>query len=125
MRYLDQGHYFPVIKRSLPVYRERKNAMSESIRKYMPDEFSATDPDGGLFIWGSFKAPINTAELFAEALDKNVAFIQGATFYADGSGINTIRLNFSNENPENIAKAIRIIGDLSKEKIAAQKYLAR
>jgi 2-aminoadipate transaminase len=124
MRYLDKGYYFPVVEKSLPVYRERKTAMSESIKKYMPDEFSATDPNGGLFVWGVFTSPIDTSELFMEAIEKNVAFIQGAAFYADGSGLNTIRLNFSNENPATIDKAVKIIGDLSKEKIAAVKYLA-
>jgi 2-aminoadipate transaminase len=124
MKYLDKGYYFPVVEKSLPVYRERKTAMSESIKKYMPQEFSATDPEGGLFVWGAFDAPINTSELFMEAIEHNVAFIQGAAFYADGSGLNTIRLNFSNENPATIEKAVKILGDLAKEKIAAVKYLA-
>jgi 2-aminoadipate transaminase len=123
-RYLDKGYYFPMVERGLPIYRERKIAMSEGIKKYMPDEFTATDPEGGLFVWGAFNAPINTAELFMEAIEKNVAFIQGAAFYADGGGLNTIRLNFSNENPATIDRAVKIIGDLAKEKIAAVKYLA-
>jgi 2-aminoadipate transaminase len=119
LRYLEKGFYYPVVERAIPVYRERKNAMIDAIKKYFPEEFSHTDPEGGLFIWGTFKTPIDTAAMFDEAINRNVAYVPGQTFYADGSGINTIRLNFSNENPETIGRAVKILGDLSKETIAA------
>jgi 2-aminoadipate transaminase len=119
LRYLEKGFYYPVVERAIPVYRERKNAMINAIGKYFPKEFSHTDPEGGLFIWGEFETPIDTTVMFDEAISRNVAYVQGQTFYADGSGINTIRLNFSNENPETIERAIKILGDLSKETITA------
>jgi 2-aminoadipate transaminase len=119
LRYLEKGLYYPVVRQAIPLYRERKNAMINAIKKYFPDEFSHTDPEGGLFIWGEFKTPINTAAMFDEAINRNVAYVQGQAFYADGSGLNTIRLNFSNENPETIERAVKILGNLSKETIAA------
>jgi 2-aminoadipate transaminase len=121
LKYLEKGYYFPNIKKSLPVYRKRKEAMFDSIKKYMPEEYSHTDPDGGLFIWGRFSVPINTVEMLTEAIGRNIAYITGSSFYADGSGLDTLRLNFSNENSENIDKAVKILGDLSKEKISSLK----
>jgi 2-aminoadipate transaminase len=119
LRYLEKGLYYPMVERAIPIYRERKNAMIGAIGRYFPEEFSHTNPEGGLFIWGEFKTPIDTAAMFDEAINRNVAYVQGQAFYANGTGANSIRLNFSNENPETIELAIKILGDLSKENIAA------
>ncbi|MDR1909213.1 MAG: PLP-dependent aminotransferase family protein [Spirochaetaceae bacterium] len=118
-KYLERGYYYPNIEKSLPIYRERKGSMFEALGKYFPEEFSHTDPDGGIFIWGEFRTPIDTAAMFSEALKRNVVYIEGRSFFADGRGRSSLRLNFSNETPENIDKAVRILGELSKMTIAA------
>jgi 2-aminoadipate transaminase len=118
LRYLEKGLYYPVVERAIPLYRERKNAMTDAIKRYFPEEFSHTDPDGGLFIWGEFKTPFDTAAMLNEAVSRNVVYVQGQAFYANGTGANTIRLNFSNENPETINQAVKILGDISKKTIA-------
>jgi len=88
--------------------------MFAAIEKYMPSDFIYTRPDGGLFIWGEFKSGKNTVEYFKRAIEKKVAYIQGQVFYADGRGLNTIRLNYSTSTPERIDKGIKILGDIFK-----------
>ena len=119
--YLKRGYLFPNIEKSLPIYRERKNAMIAAIKKYMPEEYKYVNAEGGLFIWGEFEAPINTVELAPEAIKHDVAYIQGQVFYADGSGLNTMRLNFSNASPERIDAGIHRLGDMFKAEIAKLK----
>lgn len=119
--YLKRGYLFPNIEKNLPVYRERKNAMIDALNKYMPEEFTFVNAEGGLFIWGEFDAPINTTELAPEAIKHDVAYIQGQVFYADGSGLNTLRLNFSNATLEKIDAGIHRLGDMFKEEIAKIK----
>lgn len=116
-KYLEKDYLFPNIKKNIPIYLERKTAMMNAIDQYMPEEFSSTNPQGGLFIWGEFDAQINTEELFPEAIAKNVAYIQGRVFYADGSGLNTLRLNYSNASLEQIDTGIKALGSLFKAKI--------
>jgi 2-aminoadipate transaminase len=116
-RYLRRGFFQPNIETSLPRYRERKNAMTEALKAYMPEELTFTDPDGGLFIWGESKGPLDTGKLFQEAIDRNVAYISGSSFYAAGGHPNTLRLSFSNETPERIQRGVKILGDFFKEKI--------
>jgi 2-aminoadipate transaminase len=116
-KYLEKGYYYPNIEKSLPIYRERKNAMTGAIKAYMPGEFNCTDPEGGLFIWGEFDAAIDTAAVFKEAVDRNVAYIYGSVFYAQGGHPNTLRLNYSNETPERIDQGIQILGNFFKEKL--------
>lgn len=116
--YLKRGYLFPNIEKSLPVYRERKNAMIDAINKYMPEEYSYVNAEGGLFIWGEFSVPLNTVVLAKEAINHDVAYIQGQVFYPDGGGLNTMRLNFSNANPERIDLGVHRLGDMFKEEIA-------
>ncbi len=119
--YLKRGYLFPNLEKSMPVYRERKNAMIEAIKKYMPEEYKYVNAEGGLFIWGEFDAPINTVELAVEAIKHDVAYIQGQVFYPDGSGLNTMRLNFSNATVDRIDAGIHRLGDMFKEEIAKVK----
>ncbi len=121
LKYLQSGKLYPNIDKALPLYLERKTAMIEAINKYMPQEYNYVDPDGGLFIWGEFDADINTVELFKQAVEKNVAYIQGSVFYAGGEHLNTMRLNFSNESNERIENGIKALGDFFKDKIAEAK----
>ncbi len=119
--YVNRGYLEPDVEKGIPIYRTRKQAMMQAIQKYMPSEYTHTDPDGGLFIWGEIDANINTVTLLPEAVNKNVAYIQGQVFYADGSGLNTIRLNYSNASPEKIEIGIKALGELLKTKIAEAK----
>jgi 2-aminoadipate transaminase len=116
-KYLEKGCFLPNIEKSLPVYRKRRNAMIEALDRYMPEEFIHTNPEGGLFIWGEFGAAIDTAEVFKDAIARNVAYIQGNVFFAANPPVNTIRLNYSNEDPERIEAGIRVLGEIFKEKI--------
>ena len=123
--YLEKGYFYSNIEKSLPIYRERETAMIDAIRQYMPREFKHTNPDGGLFIWGEFNAPLNTAQIFREAIDRNVAYIDGSSFYGEGEspegprGLNTLRLNYTNETLDRIKTGIQSLGELFSEKIAA------
>ncbi|MDR0758537.1 MAG: PLP-dependent aminotransferase family protein, partial [Treponema sp.] len=117
-KYLEKGYFFPNVDKSLPVYRTRRNAMIDALDRYMPEEFVHTNPEGGLFIWGEFGAALDTAEVFKDAIARNVAFIQGSVFFAANPPANTIRLNYSNEAPERIEAGIRRLGEVFKEKIA-------
>lgn len=122
-KYLERGYLTPDIEKSLPVYLERKTAMTEAIERYMPEEFAHTDPQGGLFIWGELPSYINTVRLLPEAVENNVAFIQGQVFFADNGGLNTLRLNYSNAPPEKIDTGIKALATLIKKKIAEEKRI--
>ena len=116
--YLKRGYLFPNIEKSLPIYRERKNAMIDAIKKYMPEEYSYVNAEGGLFIWGGFNVPINTTTLAAEAVKHDVAYIQGQVFYPADDVTNMIRLNFSNATVERIDAGMHRLGDMFKAEIA-------
>lgn len=119
--YLKRGYLKPNIQKSLPVYRTRKEAMTRALDEFMPEEFRRTDPEGGLFIWGEFSVPVDAGKCFDDAVKRNVAYVPGTVFYADGKGQNTLRLNYSNADEEKIRRGVRALGEMFKQKISEVK----
>lgn len=108
---LDAG-----IKRAIPTYLAKRDAMLTALDQYMPETFQHTVPEGGLFIWGEFHGGESAKTKFHAALEKKVAYVCGNDFFADGSGDNTLRLNFSNSSLINIDVGIKRLAELFKAK---------
>lgn len=89
------------------VYSERKDAMLRALSDYFPEEVTWTQPHGGLFLWVTLPAGINSRKLLDEALRHDVAFVPGDPFFAEGDKGSHMRLNFSNATPEMIREGVR------------------
>lgn len=113
----------PRIAELIPVYKAKKDAMMDGIKRYMPEEFKHTDPQGGLFIFGEFplKYGIDTLKLFPLVAQRQVAYVSGHSFYASEDVFNTLRLNYSNATLEQIDNGMRKMGEFFKEVVAARK----
>lgn len=99
------------------VYRERRDAMLESLEENMPEGVTWTRPQGGLFLWVKLPEECNTTELFPAAVKNKVAYVPGESFFPNGGGYNTMRLNFSYCNPDKINEGIARLGLMLKEQI--------
>ena len=94
-------------------YGARRDAMLTALKAYMPKGVSWTEPEGGMFVWVTLPQGMEGAALLVRALEEeNVAFVPGSAFYADGSGKNTIRLNFSSPNEVQIDEGLKRLGRL-------------
>jgi 2-aminoadipate transaminase len=101
------------------VYGERRDVMIAALEKYFPDGCSWTKPEGGLFLWARIPEWLDTEPLLQEAVQAKVAFVPGFAFYTTPDrGRNTMRLNFSNAQPEQIEEGIRRLGLLLQAKVA-------
>jgi len=103
------------------VYRERRDAMLEALKKYFPAEVTWTHPQGGLFLWVTLPEGMDCEKLFQTALKENVAFVPGDSFYA-GNGFSKegkrhMRLNFSYVQPDKIREGIRRLAIAIKQQI--------
>jgi 2-aminoadipate transaminase len=98
------------IKLICKVYKERRDVMLGAMDTYFPPEVEWTQPEGGLFLWGTVTLGMNTTELLKEAVKEKVAFVPGAPFHTCGGGENTMRLNFSNATPDAIREGISRLG---------------
>jgi 2-aminoadipate transaminase len=94
------------------LYRERRDAMLRSLELYFPSSVRWTRAEGGLFIWADLPRWMNARELLVATVLKKVAFVPGQSFHVDGSGKNTMRLNFSNVTPDKIDLGVQRIGEV-------------
>lgn len=94
-------------------YRARRDAMLEALAREMPPRVAWTEPQGGMFIWLALPGGIDAAALLRRAIaEARVAFVPGRAFHHDGSGANTLRLNFSLAEEARIADGIARLGAL-------------
>ncbi len=100
------------IEKIIKVYRKRRDLMIKTMSTEFPKQVAYDVPKGGLFIWVEVPNIIDTKELMKEAVRNKVAFVPGGSFYPNSDTRNTLRLNFSNMNEENIVEGISRLGKL-------------
>jgi 2-aminoadipate transaminase len=98
------------------LYAERCATMLAALTTFFPAGVTWTQPEGGMFIWVTLPAHIDSTQLLDQAIAQNVAFVPGAPFYATNPVRNTLRLSFVTVTPERIREGIEKLGKL----IAAQ-----
>ena len=91
--------------------------MLEALAEHLPPEASWTRPQGGLFLWATLPDYLDTTDLLARALSRNVAFVPGRAAYLDGRGGSSMRLNFSGVDEEAIREGVRRIGLVVREQL--------
>ncbi|GHO78012.1 2-aminoadipate aminotransferase [Ktedonobacter sp. SOSP1-85] len=107
--------HIPLIRRT---YGERRNIMLQAMEEHFPAGIRWTRPQGGMFLWVVLPEGLNSTELLREAVKENVAFVPGTSFHAQGGGDNTLRLSFSNANPEQIREGIARLGRVFHKALA-------
>ena len=113
--FLDQH-----VKLIRQVYRERRDVMLQALKEFSPNGVTWTHPEGGLFLWVTLPAGLDMRAVFHAAIEQNVAFVPGDSFYANDAveGSRHMRLNFSNAHPEQIREGIRRLA------LAVESHLA-
>lgn len=120
MHRVAQAVYAEQIAKITSVYAKRRDAMLASLQRHMPEGVTWTRPEGGMFVWVTLPATINGANLLAASLrDERVAFVPGGAFFADGSGKNTMRLNYSLASEAVIDEGVQRLGRLVARQAAA------
>ena len=115
--YVTRGYLDEHVEKIKALYIGKRDKMLVAMDKYFPPEAKWTKPDGGMFIWVTLPEYIDTKEMFPRAIENNVAYVNGAAFFADHSGKNTMRLNFTYATDEQIDIGIKRLADTIKQEI--------
>jgi len=115
--FLENNDIDEHISKIKELYRKRRNIMLETIDACFPAGIETTRPDGGLFLWVVLPEKIDSKEMLKKAVEKNVGYVPGGTFFPNGSNKNTMRLSFSNMEEEKIVQGIKILAEVIKKEI--------
>ncbi|HPN39911.1 MAG TPA: PLP-dependent aminotransferase family protein [Candidatus Cloacimonadota bacterium] len=121
-RYIEKGLLEPKIQQIREMYSVKQQGMLKALAEFMPEEFSWTHPEGGLFLMAKGPEWIDTNAMLLDCIkNANVAYVAGTSFFCDGGGQNTMRLNFSYETLETNHEGARRLGNYYKDVIAKHK----
>ena len=101
------------------LYKSQRDAMLEALAREMPaGEPDATltwnTPAGGMFLWARLPEGMSAVDLLPYAVDKGVAFVPGAPFYADHGDPRTLRLSFVTPSVEEIHRGVAALAGAVK-----------
>ena len=95
-------------------YAERARVMAASLQRALGAAIAFDAPQGGMFFWarltGVNGGPPNAAEFAKRAIDRLVAFVPGAPFYAHDVDLATLRLSFATADVAKIEEGVARLG---------------
>ncbi|MGP1681590.1 MAG: PLP-dependent aminotransferase family protein [Giesbergeria sp.] len=94
------------------LYREQRDAMLGALDREMkglPVQWNR--PAGGMFLWLRLPESMTAVDLLPLAVERGVAFVPGAAFYAGDADPRTLRLSFVTATSAQIDTAIAALAD--------------
>ena len=89
------------------VYRERRDALLDSLEALMPPGTSWTVPGGGFYSWVTLPEGLDATAMLPRAVAALVAYVPGTGFFADGQGRQALRLSYCYPEPDRIREGVR------------------
>ena len=105
--YLATQPWREQIKTFQEVYRERRDAMLESLQALMPEGTRWTIPAGGFYSWVTLPHGLDATAMLPRAVANLVAYVPGTGFYVDGQGRQNMRLSYCYPEPDRIREGVR------------------
>jgi 2-aminoadipate transaminase len=98
------------------LYKSQRDAMLAALQREMQGlGVEWNKPDGGMFLWARLPQGASAVDLLPKAVDKGVAFVPGAAFYADHPDPRTLRLSFVTASVEQIDAGIAALAAAIRE----------
>lgn len=89
------------------LYRERRDALLDSLTTLMPAGTTWTHPTGGFYVWTTLPQGLDAKIMQPRALTARVAYVPGIGFYSDGQGARELRLSYCFPEPDRIREGVR------------------
>ena len=112
--YLEKYNIEDHIEKIKETYKRRRDLMINVMKEEFPKEIKYTIPEGGLFTWVTLPEYMNSRDLAVKALEKNVAYVPGGSFYANGGHENDMRLNYSAMEDDKIVEGMKRLAEVIK-----------
>jgi 2-aminoadipate transaminase len=98
-------------------YRERRDAMLDSLGQLMPAGARWTSPTGGFYVWVTLPGDLDAKVMLPRAVTERVAYVPGTAFYADEQGRSNLRLSYCFPTPERIREGVRRLAGVLEQEV--------
>lgn len=110
-RLLQTYDYDAQISRLTACYRARRDFMAECVGTELGEAVTFSLPEGGFFLWLSFKEDISALDIVRLGREQGVLAVPGEQFFTDNlAPAPFLRLCFSYCNEQEIARGIQALG---------------
>jgi DNA-binding transcriptional MocR family regulator len=113
-QYLKAGRMPATLAKVRAVYAERAMTMGNALRRELGEAIEFVQPQGGLFVWARLSGQggklADGSELAKRAIEKGVAFVPGAPFFASNPDHATLRLSFATVGVDKIEEGVARLG---------------
>jgi 2-aminoadipate transaminase len=102
------------------LYKSQRDAMLAALQREMQGvDVTWNSPDGGMFLWLRLPPGSDSTALLPLAVQQGVAFVPGATFYANDADPRCMRLSFVTASKEEIDRGIAALARVVREHTGA------
>jgi 2-aminoadipate transaminase len=115
--YFETQPWQEQIKDFRELYRQRRDAMLESLDAQMPNGCHWTVPAGGFYVWLQLPEGVHSKAMLPRAVSSRVAYVPGTGFYADGGGSDHLRLSYCFPEPDRIREGVRRLASVIEAEI--------
>ena len=96
-------------------YKAQRDAMRAALETHMPAGCHWNVPVGGMFFWVELPEGVDATAMLPKAVERGMAYVPGAAFFADHAKANTLRLSFVTVSPAQIEQGIGMLAQAIKE----------
>ncbi len=108
--YLQSGRMPERLAQVRRTYAERARAMGQALQRQLGQALAFTQPQGGMFFWASLTGAggqtAHAGEFAKKAIERGVAFVPGAPFFAQNPDPSTLRLSFATADVARIEEGV-------------------
>ena len=112
-KFVTENDFEQHLEKLREIYKRKSDLMLTNLKMKMPKSIKFTEPEGGLFIWGTL--PDGDMPYFCKKAVKNkVAVVPGNAFLTDENApCLSFRLNYSTPTDEQIEKGVDILAEVA------------
>ena len=104
------------------LYKHQRDVMLAALAREMQGlDFTWNVPVGGMFLWARLPEGLNAVNFLEKAVDRNVAYVPGVPFFADGGDPRSLRLSFVTATEAQINTGIAALAAAIRDELATAR----
>ncbi|MEZ4296256.1 MAG: PLP-dependent aminotransferase family protein [Polyangiaceae bacterium] len=108
--FLERGYLRAHLRKTLPEYKARRDALDKALREHAPPEMKWTVPERGVVLWLPLPRGLDAERVFDEAARRGVLVSPGTVFGVESRPVPGIRLTFCGESEKRVAEGGKRLG---------------